>query len=128
MTPQRRISATEADRLRADVECLREVVEAMAKFDGRNNNAALKKMARDALAKIAPREAGQMTPQRRIQLDTFRYFRKVWDRPASYHLARVRHDAEWQARLASFFWLLTEGVPLDGAVPSLEFKGIPWRT
>lgn len=32
-----------------DVAGLVEVVEAMARFDGRNNNAALKKMAKDAL-------------------------------------------------------------------------------
>lgn len=39
-------------RLRAAAPDLYEVVAAMAKFDGRNNNAALKRMAKDALAKV----------------------------------------------------------------------------
>lgn len=41
------------DDAKADIEALLEVVEAMAKFSGRNNNAALKQMAIDAL-KVKP--------------------------------------------------------------------------
>jgi len=51
------VSATseEDKRLILAAPELLEVVKAIASFDGRNNNAALKQMARDALAKAEGR-------------------------------------------------------------------------
>jgi hypothetical protein len=44
------VLATDYDALQAEVERLKEVVTALAKFDGRNNITALREMAREALA------------------------------------------------------------------------------
>lgn len=53
------------------------------------------------------------------------YFRRVWDRPAAFHLARMRcRTNAWPKRLVSALWLIQERVPLNGAVPSLNFKGL----
>lgn len=56
----------------------------------------------------------------------YKYFRKVWDRPAALHLARLhdRKDCSWAKRFSSAIWLLSERVPLDGAVSLLKFKGM----
>lgn len=56
---------------------------------------------------------------------TFAYFRKVWSPRASYHLTRVRHGERWAARLVSAVWLASERIPYSGAVPALNFKGLP---
>lgn len=59
-------------------------------------------------------------------LNAFRFFRSVWGPRASYHLARLRYGLDWRERLISFFWLTRERVPLSGAAPSLNFRGIPF--
>lgn len=64
-------------------------------------------------------------PRSKPFADTFTYFRKAWSPRASWHLARMRYDSDWQNRLASFFWLLGNRVPPTGAAPSLNFRGLP---
>lgn len=59
--------------------------------------------------------------------DAFSYFRKAWSPRASYHLARMRYDPDWRARLVSGIWLACESVPLSGAAPSMGFSGLPYR-
>lgn len=57
--------------------------------------------------------------------DAFSYFRAVWDEEASHHLAAARFEQDWRLRFASVLWLVAERVPLSGAAPSLDFKGLP---
>jgi hypothetical protein len=53
------------------------------------------------------------------------YFRKVWDRKASFHLARMHsRTSYWPKRLVSAVWLAGQRIPATGAAPTLDFKGL----
>jgi len=58
------------------------------------------------------------------QMDLFSYFREAWSPRASWHLTNVRAGNEWASRFVSAVWLLSKRIPLTGAAPSMNFKGI----
>lgn len=57
--------------------------------------------------------------------ENFAYFRQAWDEETAFHLARYHAALDWKDRLASAIWLIGERVPLIGAAPSMNFKGLP---
>ena len=61
-----------------------------------------------------------------IKRQTFANFRTAWGPRASLHLTRVKPTCETNPikRFHSFLWLLREKVPLNGAAPSMNFKGL----
>lgn len=54
---------SEVEKLRAQVAQMREIVEAVANFDGRNNIAHLKQWARDVLASSEAPMSFNLTPK-----------------------------------------------------------------
>ena len=61
-----------------------------------------------------------------IRTINYEYFRTVWSEEAAQQLA-VCHDpaADWKDKLIAVLWLLDKQVPLNGAAPSMNFKGLP---